>query len=102
MKIRNLLMKSKITKKEVSENIHTYGKVKWVGGSGKQFVFPYKWNGNGFEFLFFAYGKKTDVVNKITSIINETSDEKIRDLNFVQSNKKIPLMLKGGIGLNCF
>lgn len=99
-------MKKKITVKDISGLLHTYGKVSWVGGSGKQFILPYQWGGGkdgySFKFLFFAFGKKSDVSRKLTNIINTMTDEQIAQLPFVQCDKKIPLSLRGGTGLNCF
>ena len=99
-------MKKKITLKEISENLHTYGKVSWVGGSGNQFVLPYQWRnvekGYGFKFLFFGYGKKSEVIRKFAEVINTNTDEELAQLSFVQCNKKLPISLSGYTGLNCF
>lgn len=99
-------MSQRITQKIVSDGLHTYGKVSWVGGQGKQFVLPYEYgkgeSGYGFKFLFFAFGKKADVCKKLAEIINTKTDEEIAQLPFVQCDKKIPLSLRGGTGLNCF
>jgi len=97
-------MKNRISQKEVSEGLHTYGKVSWVGGSGKQFVIGYNWqkDGFGFQFLFFAYGRKPIVAKRIKEILNTRTDTEIAELRYVNQNAKIPISLKGGIGLNCF
>lgn len=99
-------MKKKITIKDISGLIHFYGKVSWAGGSGKQFVLPYEYgkgeSGYGFKFLFFAFGKKADVCKRLAEIINTKTDEEIAQLPFVQCDKKIPLSLRNGTGLNCF
>nr|WP_298655891.1 hypothetical protein [uncultured Flavobacterium sp.] len=95
----------KISKKEISEGLHTYGKVLWGGGSGKQFTFGFGWNqgktGRGFKFLLFAYGKKVDVIKRIHLILNTFSDEEIEKLDFVQCDVKIPISCASGVGLNC-
>lgn len=103
-------MKTKITKKDFLDkaSVHTYGKVGYTGGSGKQFCIGWEpqFEGEiflGFKYLIFAYGKKTIVLNKIFTMLNECSDGEVKELNWVDcSVKKIPIMLKGGIGLNCF
>ena len=99
-------MEKRTTKKIVSDSLHTYGKVLWAGGSGKQFTLPFEWNTekdkSGFKFLFFAYGKKADVVRKLTDILNTMSDLEIEKLEFVKCNSKVPISLRSGTGLNCF
>lgn len=103
-------MVSKLTKKEFLEkaSIHTYGKVSYTGGLGKQFCIG--WDAQfenerfvGFKYLIFAFGKKKEVINKIYQLLTQCSDNEIKELKWVDSSlRKIPLGLKGGIGLNCF
>lgn len=99
-------MKNRITQKIVSDGLHTYGKVSWVGGQGKQFVFPFNYQTGpdkyGFQFLFFAYGKKSDVVRKISEVLNTMSDEEITKLHYIECDQKVPITLRSGTGLNCF
>lgn len=96
-------MMKRTTLKEISESLHTYGKVSWVGGrSGKQFVLPFGKGTDGFQFILFGYGLKSEVSRKFAEVLNTCSDEEISQLPFVQCNKKIPLTLRSATGLNCF
>ncbi len=98
-------MRKKVTQKEIASDLSTYGKVEWTGGSGKQFVLPFNWRGEpyySFQFLIFAYGKKSNVVKKLVEVLNNNTDEEIEKMDFVKNNSKVPLSLRGGTGLNCF
>lgn len=89
-------------------DVHTYGKVIGGGGRGHQFCIAWEpvikeQRFEGFKYLIFAYGKKAKVLDSVYRMLKECNEEEIKKLNFVDASvRKIPIALRGGIGLNCF
>jgi len=97
-------MSKRISVKTVNENLNEYSRVSTVKDKGRQYILPFNWQHDKhcFQFLFFAYGKKTRVSKIIAEVLNTKTDEEIAGLDWVKCDSKVPIGVEGYKGLNCF